>query len=284
MIHGKKLLFVLIGLFFVGVCLFQIHRLAHINAEYVDKLASFEESKKTKQEYINNLDRIKDLVLKNGPKETSTDLIRAVMEFVHDNSLHLVDDEHGAHAFNGLLVTQKLLLASQRHENERPHLSCGPRSCLMRDLLTRFGIAARTVQLFSDAHKDVQGHRLLEVFNPETQTWELWDPDYRVTYVDALTKKSLDTMDILLGDLEKVVPKDGNTEGWKETRTERLKEENYFGAVMLEGFGAQMLNSVGIINKEKFDINKAFSDGLTFKDWTRKNYRDARLILLPHHN
>ena len=154
----------------------------------------------------------------------------------------------------------------------------------MRDVLTRFGIGARTVQLFSDAHKDVQGHRLVEVFNPETQTWEVWDPDHRVTYVDALTKKSLDTMDFLLGDLEKILPKDGNIEGWKETSTERLKEDNYFGAVMFEGPGRHVANSVVLINQEKFDINKAFSDGSTFKDWTRKHYRNVRIILLPYHN
>lgn len=206
------------------------------------------------------------------------------MNFVHDNSLHLVDDEHSAYAFSDLLVTKKLLLAYQGHENEKPHLSCGPRACLMRDVLRRFGIGARTVQLFSDAHEEVQGHRLLEVFNPETQTWEVWDPDYRVTYVDALTKKSLDIMDILLADLEKILPKDGNTEGWKETNTVRLKEENYFRAVIFEGPGRQMLNSVAVINQQKFDINKAFSNGTTFRDWARKHYRDVRFILLPYPN
>jgi hypothetical protein len=282
MIYKKKLLFVLIGLFFAGVCIFQIHRLADINSKCVDKLASLEESKKTRQEYNRNLDRIRDVILKNISLETTTDIIRAVMAFVHDNSLHLIDDEHKAYAFNEVLVIKKLLLAYQGHENEKPHLSCGPRSCAMRDLLARFGIGARNVQLFSDAHKDVRGHRLLEVFNPETQTWEVWDPDYRVTYVDALTKKSLDIMDILLGDLDKIVPKDGHIEGWKETSTERLKEENYFGAFMFEGPGRKMVNSIVFINQEKFDINKAFSDGFTFEDWTRKTYRNVRLILLPY--
>lgn len=282
--YRKQRLLTLISLFFVGVCLFQIYRLADINSKYRSRLAAVEKSQRTKQEYMKNLDRMRDVIQKNASKGNATGIIRAVMEFVHDNSLHLVDDEHGAYAFNDVLVTKKLLLASQGHVDEKPHLSCGPRSCLMRDLLARLGIAARTIQLFSDAHEDVQGHRLLEVFNPETQIWELWDPDYRVTYVHALTKKSLDTMDILLGDLETVVPKDDKIEGWKETRTERLREDNYFGAVIFEGPGRHMVNSVGVINQEKFDIHKTFSDGLTFKDWTRKHYRDARLILLPHQN
>jgi hypothetical protein len=284
MIYGKKLLFAVIGLFFVGVCVFQIHALADKNSEYRNKLASFEKPETIKQEYINNLDRMRDIILKNMPTETASDIIRAVMEFVHDNSLHLVDDEHKDYAFNDLVVSKKLLLAYQGHKSEKPHLSCGPRSCLMRDILRRFGIDARTIQLFSDAHKDVQGHRLLEVFNPETQSWEVWDPDHSVTYVDALTKKSLNIIDCLLGDLEKIMPKDGNIEGWKETSTERLKEENYFGAVMFEVPARQMANSVVLINREKFDINKAFSDGSTFMDWARKHYSNVRLILLPYHN
>jgi hypothetical protein len=284
MIYGKKLLFAVIGLFFVGVCLFQIHALAHKNSEYRDKLASLEKPETIKQEYIYNLDRIKDAILKNMPTETATDKIRSAMEFVHDNSLHLIDDEHEAYAYNAPLVTGKLLLAYQGHENEKPHLSCGPRACVMRDLLKRFGIGARTIQLFSDAHKDVRGHRLLEVLNPETQTWEVWDPDHRVTYVDALTKKSLDIIDFLLGDPENIVPKDGKIEGWKETRTEWLKEGNYFWAVMFEGHGWQMPNSVVLINREKFDINKAFSNGSTFMDWARKHYSNVRLVVLPYHN
>jgi hypothetical protein len=284
MVYLKKLLFAFIGLFFVGVCIFQIYALANKNSEYRDKLASLEKPKTTKQEYINRLDRIKDIILKNVAAKTPIHITRAVMEFVHDNSLHLVDEEHGAYAFNELLVTNKLLLAYQGHENEKPHLSCGPRSCLMRDLLTRFGIGARIVQLFSDAHRDVKGHRLVEVFNPETQEWEVWDPDHRVTYVDALTRKSLDIMDILLVDLEKVVPKDGHIEGWKETGTAWLKEDNYFGSVMFEGPGRHVANSVVVINQERFDINKAFSDGSTFKDWTRKHYLNVRIILLPYHN
>ena len=78
MIYGKKLLFTLISLFFVGVCIFQIYRLANINSEYRDKLASLEKSKTTKQEYINNLDRIRDVILKIIPAKTTTDIIRAV--------------------------------------------------------------------------------------------------------------------------------------------------------------------------------------------------------------
>jgi hypothetical protein len=284
MTYRKKLLFTVVSLFFVGVCIFQIHTLANVNSEYRDKIASLEEPKTTKQEYINNLDRIKDVILKNVPTETTTDIIRAVIAFVHDNSLHLVDDEHSAYAYDGPLVTKKLLLAYQGDANEKPHLSCGPRSCAMRDLLTRFRITARTIQLFSTAHKDVKGHRLLEVFNPEKQIWEVWDPDYRVTYVDALTKKSLDIMAILFGDLEKIMPKDGHIEGWKETRTEKLIKDNYFGAVLFEVPPQQIQYSVIIINQEKFDINKAFSDGSTFKDWTRKYYGNIRLILLPYHN
>lgn len=284
MTYRKKVLFAIIGLFFFGVCLFQIHSLANINSEYRDKIASLEEPQTKTQEHINDLDRIRDAILEDIPAETTTEIIRAVLNFVHNNSLHLIDDEHDAYAFNGFLMTKKLLLASQGHENEKPHLSCGPRAGLMVKILGHCGIHARTIQLFSDASKDVAGHRLVEVFNPETQTREVWDPDYRVTFVDAVTKKSLDIMDILLGDLEKIVPKDGNIEGWKETGTEKLKKDNYFGAVLFELPPQQVQYSVIVINQEKFDINKTFSDGSTFKDWKRKYFGNIRLILLPYHN
>ncbi len=232
-----------------------------------------------KQEYLNKLDKIKEIIIDDST--SPTEVIRLTMEFVHNNSLHIIDEEHRKYAFNMPFVMNKLLFAYQGHDSEKPHLSCGPRSYAMRAILAHLSITSRPIQVYSDNSQEVQGHYMLEVFNPETESWEVWDPHFRVTYINSDSKRRLDIMTIIFGDKNKVVPQDRAIIGWKETKTEHLKE-HYFEAVLFENFIYGQLNSIIIINRHKFDLGKTFSDGLTFKEWAIKYYKHPRFIILPN--
>ncbi|MBW2034247.1 MAG: hypothetical protein JRI94_11790 [Deltaproteobacteria bacterium] len=274
---------VLVGLAiaFVLISLFQIFRLNKELQENEKLLFNLARPKNEKLKYLKHLDEIKNIIKANCSVESTTDIIRKTMEFVHDNSLHLIDSEHRKYAFDISVVVNKLLLTYSGQENEKPHLSCGPRSYVMREILTRFGITSRLIQVYSDEYDNVQGHRILEVFNLQEKKWEIWDPDYRVIYVDRYTKKPVGIMDLVFGDMSKIVPRNGFVEGWKETGTEHLRTD-YFKAFILESYSHGMINSTIIINKAKFNINKIFSDGLMFEEWAVRHYQHPRLIAFPY--
>jgi hypothetical protein len=279
MMNRRSALLAILAVAFVGVAVVQIFRLAEENRKYEKLLSNSQRVDSGKKQYLNSLEKIK--VILDDDRATPTEIIRRTMEFVHNNSVHLIDEEHRKYAFDIPVVINKLILAYEGDGSEKPHLSCGPRSYAMREILTRFGIFSRLVQVFSDDYQELKGHRLLEVFNPETGSWEAWDPDYRVTYVDPESKKRLDIMEVIFGDKEKLVPQDGAIMGWEETKTVLLRE-HYFEAALFEGTNNGMNNSIIIINPHEFNLGKTFSDGLTLREWMLKHYLHPRFIILPY--
>lgn len=108
--------------------------------------------------------------------------ISSIRNWVNANSVHLIDDEHDSYAFHVPTVIKKL------HDFNvgvcsRPHLSCGPRAYAMKEILDAMLIESRIVDLFvirDDGSPN--SHTLIEVFNGESQHWELHDPDFNVCY------------------------------------------------------------------------------------------------------
>ena len=229
MVNKKNLITLVLNIVLVSILVLQIFRLYKENHRYKSALSHNIRIETEKQEYSRNLNKIKDIIKASSGSISVTDIAKAAMEFVHDNSSHLIDDEHRRYAFNIPIVVKKLLLTYYGQENEKPHLSCGPRSFVMREVLGCFGITSRLVQIFSDEYDHAKGHRLLEVFNQDEKEWEVWDPDYRVIYVDRYTKKPVDIMALVFGDINRIVPKNGIVKGWAETGTEDLREK-YFEA------------------------------------------------------
>jgi hypothetical protein len=230
--------------------------------------------------YINTVDKIRDEItnkLTISPPPP-TEIIRKTMAYVHNNSVHQIDNEHRNYAFNIPFILNKMYLASNGDIKERPHLSCGPRSHAMRAILNSFNIYSRLVQLYSDSHDTPLGHRLLEVFNPDRQLWETWDPDYGVTYVNYESKRPVDILTLVCSDKKKIIPVGLTGIGWKHTETEKLKNQ-YFKAVLFEQ-DRGMTNAVIVVNRLRFDMGKIFSSGLRFEEWARKNYGFPRIIVV----
>jgi len=163
--------------------------------------------------------------------------------------------------------------------SEKIHLSCGLRSQLMKKILSQFNIYSHIVQFFSDQGTMIKGHRLLEVFNPETRAWELWDPDFRVTYINRNSGRSVDSVFFIFGDKKEIIPKNGEIKGWEATKTAHLRDD-FAGAVMFEKMRAASPGNLIIINKNQFDLNKIYSDGSTFKKFASTSLNVPRIILV----
>lgn len=247
------------------------------NRSYRESLEKVRGDVLREQRHTRNLQQIASLIAPAG--SSPTDIIRNTMEFVHNNSVHPESGEPEDYAFDMGDLVEHLLLAREGR-GRKPRLSCGPRSYAMKEILLHGGIRSRLIQLFSDDFDTVKPHRMLEVLNPETDTWEVWDPDFRVTYVDQETGRRLDIVTIIFGRTVTLVPLDGDLKDWDRTHTRHLRD-HYFEAVLFEGINQGMSYRVLMINGNKFDPDRRFSDGRTFRQWAAAQYPHPRLVVLP---
>lgn len=276
----KMVVFAIINTVMIAVFLSQIWRLTADIRQYEKTLQEIDAKNK---DYLAELGRIKGII--DDSSNSYTDIIRNTAQFVHDNSLHLTDQEYRQYIRGNLKtvlpeIIEKLLLAYQGDESEKPHIACGLRSHAMRAILEQFGIYSRLISIYSDEYEDTQSHRMLEVLHPDTGAWEVWDPDFRVNFVYHDSRKPADIMDLLFGDIERIIPIDAPIEGWEETNTKHLKD-NFFEAVMFESYFISTPGNIIIINPKRFDTHKIYSNGKTFAEFAKKAYNYPRMILPP---
>ncbi|MBW2052313.1 MAG: hypothetical protein JRI85_08745 [Deltaproteobacteria bacterium] len=261
--------------------LLQTAALLQEKSDYSKLLSTINRKQIQDEEYSQNLKKIKSIVADNV--KSPAEIIQRSMEFVHDNSLNIIDDERDRYLYQMSLDeflkegTERLLKASQNDSYSKPHLSCGLRSQLMKVILDQSGIYARIVQIFSDKDDVLKAHRLLEVFNPEIGVWELWDPDHRVVYINRNSGKPVDGVFFVFGERSKVVPQNGEIRGWEETKTSHIRD-NFAGAVMFEYTRATSPGNLIIINRKQFDSHKVFNDGSTFKHFAAESLNFPRII------
>lgn len=129
--------------------------------------------------------------LNAGHYPTMHDRISAIRNWVNTNSVHLIDDEHDSYAFHVPTAIKKLNEFNDG-AGSRPHLSCGPRAYAMKEILDAMGIESRIIDLFVIRENgSPDSHTLIEVFNNETDRWELQDPDFNVVYVSSISRAIL---------------------------------------------------------------------------------------------
>jgi hypothetical protein len=293
MLKHRKLVLAVLAALFMGFTLFQVLSLAKENRALKKDRQMAQFIALEKQKYIRNLGDLKKII--DPGNLDATEIIWATMRFVHDHSIHKIDAEHRKYAFNTPVVIQKMLDEYHGLENEKPHLSCGSRAKVMKAILERFGIASRMIQVFSLEKKG--GHRLLEVFNPDTKTWQTWDPDSRITFVDLKTHQQLDIIRIITRDKATIGLKDETIFGWNHPRV--IYKEHFFNCVMFENedpnviykehfdkaglfaeFNYGMFNSIIVVNDAAFDLNRPYAQGLSFKNWAFKRFHFPRFVHL----
>jgi hypothetical protein len=158
------------------------------------------------------------------------------------------------------------------------NLTCGPRAFAMQTILEGLKIRSRIVMIFTDNFDYCASHTFLEVFNPDTASWEIQDPDYNIYYVEQKTGKRSATLSLIFGDVHSFIPMSGKGTGWKLNQVEQLKE-NYFETIMY-GNPLTAVNPVILFNADKYNIRKKFkgNDGMTFREFANKYYNSPILI------
>ena len=104
-----------------------------------------------------------------------------VHQFVQVNSLVDLQKEYDADYGDAI---ELMFNYSQGFSIERPSLLCDGRSTAMLTILRELGIDSRLVFLYSPVPGYLAQHTVLEVFNPERQSWQVHDLAWDFYYVD----------------------------------------------------------------------------------------------------
>ena len=279
----QKRYFVWLAILLAIGLIFQTAMLIKANNEIQDykgqnscSISRFEDA-----EYLAKLAQIRKFILEDN--RTPTEVIHAACGFVYNNSRHAVDSEHAnlaAMEFSDAMRTilDGVICSANGNKDKKPHLSCGFRAYVLHDLLKAFKIESRLLLILHDDPKCYGLHRQLEVFNPETRQWEVWDPDYNVWFEDSDTGRRIGIIELLYRDLNQVTPMNSNTSGWEKTDTKMLLDGGYKG-VMFEGPDTRTKHNLILINSRRFDLEKTSNDGLTFKDYALRVYNTPRVII-----
>jgi hypothetical protein len=226
----------------------------------------------------------------------ATELLDLTMELANQHTIHLIDAWHDQNWDNQDVVLAHVYQAMLGDETARPHSSCGPRCMIMAWILQSYGIQSRQIGIFSSKYPErIVGHQQIEILNPDSGKWELYDPTWNVHFVDENTGDRLSAVDIYFrpmrpaddgrSTIEGIVPSnhDGSVKGWDAlyplTGQQKAQISNFadFGAVMYYCFQKQCSNEI-LVNVKRFDLNKTWNYpalGLmdtTFEAYCRKVY------------
>lgn len=221
--------------------------------------------------------KIIEAINKSQPK-SKTELIDRARKFVYENSIKEIDSEHQKYAWNRTYVLERLYLASVSKGDRRPHLSCGPRALAMGAVLGGAGFQTRIIHLLSDNFPSVKTHILLEVFSPDTQKWEIHDPDSDSYFINKETRERASIAEMILDEETNFIVVSDRVEekGWQEKIV-----GNYFEAAVYDFKSRQNSKSVVIYNPKRLSLEKVFPDenGFTLLEFLKEKYGNPAIIL-----
>jgi len=175
--------------------------------------------------------------------------IDAVHRFVVQNSR---DDFQASYAADYSDAVEMMMQYAQGDSSEMPQLLCDGRSTAMLTILRELGIESRLVFLYQSTPGWLSEHTVLEVFNPETQLWQVHDPAGGFVVVDVDTGQGASAERILFGTERGL---SGCPISGGDCSLEVLAEViGYFAALRYGHFSYEVW-----VNPDRFDISARFA-------------------------
>lgn len=122
--------------------------------------------------------------------------VTIIRNWVNQNSVHLIDDEHDSYAFNISKVVVRIW-GFRCAVNLKPHLSCGPRAYLLKEILDRLDYKTRIIDILEIVEGEPRSHTLVEYFDNQLNKWVMQDPDFNVYFRSRLTGEILSASECL---------------------------------------------------------------------------------------
>ncbi len=201
-------------------------------------------------------------VLAQDPADP-TALIDQVRHLVHDNAALDRQDTFRADYSDAV----EMVYASLQGTGEKPHLLCDGAATTVLTVLQELGIESRLIFLYGDDGAAVAEHTMLEVFNPATQRWELYDVlnDLHFVAVDSGARLSIEHL--VFGPLDAVAACDAAG----TCDAAGVAEQAY----LLEAFRYGHSETFWV-NPERFDLSRRFPEngGVNLAEYETGNSRD----------
>ena len=159
------------------------------------------------------------------PENSFHQNVDQVRLFINRNSVHRIDERF----YRYWKTPEKMIDLMTEHAIQNgpaPHMECSSRAGAMRVILRSLGFQTRAVALYQQDNNKWKSHSFLEVLNPETETWEIQDPDYNIYWINIAAGNRVGTIDLLKEARTKFVPclAPGNC-GWGKKNDEKMKIE-----------------------------------------------------------
>lgn len=126
----------------------------------------------------------------------ASELIDAVHLFINQNSLSKTQLRYDADFGDAV---QLMYDHSQGLSKEMPQLQCDGRSTAMLTILKELGIESRLIFLYKSDPGWLSEHTVLEVFNPDTQYWQVHDLSIDIYYAAVESGIRVDAESMLFG-------------------------------------------------------------------------------------
>lgn len=132
----------------------------------------------------------------------ASELIDAVHLFIHRNSLTNKQLNYAADFSDAVQIMYD---HSQGLTSEMPLIQCDGRSTAMLTVLKELGIESRLVFLYMSVPGWLNQHTVLEIFNPDTQYWQVHDLSRDVYYAAADSGTRVNAESMLFGNHEGIL-------------------------------------------------------------------------------
>lgn len=149
----------------------------------------------------------------------------------------------------------QMMVEYSHGEGAAPEMYCNGMSTVMLTTLAQLGIESRIVFLYGEVPGYFTQHTVLEVFNPETQAWEVHDTLEDFYYLDTETDSLASMERLAFGDLGSIEACDG--QGNCSTRAFFEETAQYMHAFRY-GFSTEIW-----VNPDRLDMSRrveAFGD------------------------
>lgn len=161
----------------------------------------------------------------------------------------------------------QMIVDNAQGQGEMPYLQCDGQSTAMLTLLKEIGIESRLIFLYGDNATQVQEHTMLEVFNTDTQQWELNDVLNNLYFIDTGTQARASIERVVFGSLDTIAACDPSG-ACSPDRLQPVKD-------YLEAFRYGYTDTFWV-NPDRFDISKRFIDNgnVNLSEYLTGNPRD----------
>jgi hypothetical protein len=165
---------------------------------------------------VQNLYRVRHLSLEPLPLEQMSPTARFIHEQGFETATEVIDFTR-SWMFQNTLIGEELLIYAPDYsdaaqmmfshslgEGETPQMYCNGISTTLLTVLRELGIDSRLIFLYGEVSGWFSQHTVLEVFNPDTQGWEIHDGTRDYYFIDTETMERIPIERIVFDTLEKV--------------------------------------------------------------------------------